>query len=47
MKSKLYLEGVSEDTKEELLFLYNLGIEINELEFLVQTKINETLFLKS
>ena len=42
-QSKLYLEGISEDAKEEILFLYKLGIEIEELEYLIRVRLREKL----
>lgn len=40
---KIYLEGMSEDARDELLFLYNLGVEIEELEYLIRVKLRESL----
>lgn len=42
-QSKLYLEEIPEDAKEEILFLYHLGIEIEELEYLIRVKLREKL----
>ena len=47
MKEKLYLDGVPEDTKEEISFLYELGVEIEELEYLIRVKFRESLNLKT
>ena len=38
MNSKLYLEEIPEQLKEEIVFLYNLGISIDDLEYLIQRK---------
>jgi len=46
MKEKLYLDGVPADTKEEISLLYNLGVEIEELEYLIRVKFRESLNLE-
>jgi len=43
----LFLEGISEDAKEEISILYNLGVEIEELEYLIRIKFRENLYLDS
>lgn len=45
MSRKLFLEDVPSDAKEEISFLYSLGVEIEELEFLIHVKFKETLNL--
>lgn len=45
MSEKLFLEDVPSDTKEEISFLYSLGVEIEELEFLIRVKFRESLNL--
>lgn len=47
MKEKLYLDGVPEDTKEEISLLYKIGVEIEELEYLIRVKFRESLNLES
>ena len=47
MKEKLYLDEIPEDAKEEISFLYSLGVEIEELEWLIKVKFRETLNLNS
>jgi len=43
MKKELFLEGVSDDVKEEILMLYKIGVEIEELEYLIRVKFKESL----
>lgn len=45
MKEKLFLDGMSEDAREEISFLYSLGVEIEELEFMIKVKLRESLIL--
>lgn len=45
MKEKIYLGGISESAKEEISFLYSLGVEIEELEFMIKVKLKENLIL--
>jgi len=42
---ELYLEEMSEDAREEISFLYKLGVEIEELEFMIKVKLRENLIL--
>ncbi len=42
----LFLEGISQDAKEEISLLYNLGIEIEELEYLIKIKFKESFNLE-
>lgn len=41
---KLYLDGIPDDAKQEILFLYKIGVEIEELEYLIKVKFKESLF---
>ena len=43
----LFLEGIPQDAKEEISILYNLGVEIEELEYLIRIKFRENLYLNS
>lgn len=43
----LFLEGIPQDAKEEISLLYNLGVEIEELEYLIRIKFRESLNLNS
>jgi len=43
MKKKLFLEGISEDAKEEIYMLYDIGIGIEELEYLIKVKFEENI----
>ena len=43
----LFLEGIPQDVKEEISILYNLGVEIDELEYLIRIKFRENLNLNS
>jgi hypothetical protein len=43
---KLFLEGIPQDAKEEISLLYNLGIEIEELEYLIRIKFKESFNLE-
>ena len=38
----LFLEGISQDAKEEISLLYSLGVEIEDLEYLIKIKFRET-----
>jgi hypothetical protein len=42
----LFLEGIPQDAKEEISLLYNLGIEIEELEYLIRIKFKESFNLE-
>ncbi len=37
----LFLEGITQDAEEEISLLYNLGVGIEELEYLIQIKFRE------
>ena len=39
----LFLEGIPQDAKEEISLLYNLGVEIEELEYLIKIKFRKNL----
>jgi len=39
----LYIEEIPSTSKEEILMLYNLGVRIEELEYLIDVKFNESL----
>ncbi|HUW43480.1 MAG TPA: hypothetical protein VMV95_00775 [Bacillota bacterium] len=41
--TNLFLEGVSQETKEEISLLYNLGVGIEELEYLIRIKFSKKL----
>jgi len=41
------LEGVSDDAREEISMLYKIGVEIEELEYLIKVKFNESLNSKN
>lgn len=43
----LFLEGIPQDAKEEISLLYNLGIEIEELEYLIRIKFKESFNLET
>jgi len=43
----LFLEGIPQDAKEEIYLLYKLGVEIEELEYLIRVKLKENLNLNS
>ena len=44
MPKKLYLDKeIPESAQDEITFLYSLGIEIEELEYLIQVKFRESL----
>ena len=43
----LFLEGIPQDAKEEISLLYKLGVEIEELEYLIRIKFKENLYLDS
>ena len=46
MSEKLFLEKeIPSDAKEEISFLYSLGVEIEELEYLIRVKFRENLNL--
>ena len=46
MSKNIFLEAeIPEDVKNEILFLYRLGIGIQELEFLIKIKFRENLNL--
>lgn len=45
MSGKLFLEDIPSDAKEEISLLYSLGVEIEELEFLIHVKFRESLNL--
>ena len=46
MSKDLFLEeNLPSDAKEELSLLYSLGVEIEELEFLIKVKFKESLNL--
>jgi len=42
----LFLEGIPQDAKEEISLLYNLGVEIEELEYLIRIKFRESFNLE-
>ncbi len=43
----LFLEGISEDAKEEISLLYSLGVGIEEIEYLIWIKFRKNLNLNS
>lgn len=43
----LFLEGIPQDAKEEISLLYNLGVEIEELEYLIKIKFKESFNLET
>ncbi len=46
MSKNLFLEeNLPSDAREEISFLYSLGVEIEELEFLIRVKFKESLNL--
>lgn len=46
MSKNLFLEeNLPSDAKEEISLLYSLGVEIEELEFLIRVKLEESLDL--
>jgi hypothetical protein len=45
MGNFLFLEDMPSDAKEEISLLYGLGVEIEELEFLIKVKFKESLNL--
>ena len=42
----LFLEGIPQDAKEEISLLYNLGIEIEDIEDLIKIKFKESFNLE-
>ena len=40
---KIYLEEIPTNTKEEISMLYNLGVGLEELEYLIDVKFNKAL----
>ena len=42
----LFLEGIPEDAKEEISLLYNLGVKIEELEYLIRIKFRDSFNLE-
>lgn len=42
----LFLEGIPQEAKDEISLLYNLGIEIEELEYLIRIKFKESFNLE-
>lgn len=42
----LFLEGIPQDAKEEIFLLYNLGVGIEELEYLIRIKLRESFNLE-
>jgi len=43
----LFLEGISQDAKEEISLLYNLGVKIEDIEYLIRIKFKENFNLES
>ncbi len=43
----LFLEGIPQDVKEEISLLYNLGVEIEDIEYLIRIKFKESFNLES
>lgn len=41
----LFLEGIPQNVKEEIFLLYNLGVKIEELEYLIRIKLRESFNL--
>ena len=39
---KIYLEEIPTNAKEEISMLYNLGVRIEKLEYLIDIKFNES-----
>jgi hypothetical protein len=40
---KIYIDEIPSNAKEEILMLYNLGVRIEELEYLIDVKFDESL----
>ena len=40
---ELYIEEIPTNTKEEISMLYNLGVGLEELEYLIDVKFNKAL----
>ncbi len=40
MKKEMYSEEVSEDVKKEIGFLYDIGVSVEELDYLLTLKMN-------
>ena len=38
---KIYLEEIPKNTKEEISMLYNMGVKLEELEYLIDIKFKE------
>lgn len=43
----LFLEGVPQDVKDEISILYSMGVEIEELEYLIRLKFRRNPYLES
>jgi len=43
----LFLEGIPQDAKDEISLLYNLGVKIEEIEYLIRIKFKESFNLES
>ncbi len=41
----LFLEGVPQNVKEEIFLLYNLGVKIEDIEYLIKIKLRENFNL--
>ncbi len=41
----LFLEGIPENVKEEIFLLYNLGVKIEDIEYLIRIKLRESFNL--
>jgi len=41
--TKIYLDEIPANRKEEISMLYGLGVRIEELEYLIDIKFNESL----
>ncbi|MBA7597101.1 hypothetical protein ES703_04096 [subsurface metagenome] len=42
----LFLEGIPQDAKEEIFLLYNLGVGIEDIEYLIRIKLRESFNLE-
>jgi len=40
---KIYIEEIPKSSKEEISMLYNLGVGLDELEYLIDVKFNNSL----
>ncbi len=42
----LFLEGIPQNVKEEIFLLYNLGVKIEDIEYLIRIKLRESFNLE-